>query len=130
LPHKCQDGFCVEQEQYCDDVKTGCPHNEKYKCHDGSCVSDLLQCPEAKCPEGKTLCADGSCMVNAEACPNIMGCLGDKYRCSNGDCVDIEEGETCPVNTCPKEAPYKCLDGMCAITWSFCPSIIQLPTES
>lgn len=53
--------------------------------------------------------------------------MGNKYKCSNGDCVDIEKGEFCPVNTCPKEAPYKCLDGMCAITWSFCPSIIQLP---
>ena len=49
-------------------------------------------------------------MADKTKCPNIMGCMGNKFRCSNGDCVDIEEGETCPVNTCPKEAPYKCLD--------------------
>lgn len=91
----------------------------------------MTQCPEnVECSDDKFLCADGSCQAKKEKCPNIMGCPGDAFRCSNGvDCVDLFANETCPVNLCPANTPYKCLDGLCVETKSHCSSIIQIPVK-
>lgn len=123
LSHKCADGFCVSNPEFCSDATTGCPYDAKVKCADGSCKPTLEQCgPVPTCPEGQSLCNDGSCSKSCTGL-NKVGCSNNEIKCTNGQCVDPTKTQ-CPVASCPTERPAKCLNGQCVSSLSNCPSTL------
>lgn len=126
LPFKCYDGFCVADKKFCNVINSGCPSVKPFKCKNGACAKEEKSClnenQDILCPNGQKTCPDGSCMTK---CPNAFGCtLRTEIRCSDGTCRDTSVYGECPVARCPKDAPIKCLSGLCVTSVNNCPSIL------
>jgi len=122
FPNMCNNGICVKDKTECEE-DNACPFYAKHKCEGGNCVSDKSLCDDGVKiildSNEFQLCKDGSVILNGLTCPESNGCPTNKpYLCGNGEC----RGTTCKISTCPKETPIKCLNGLCVITESNCPS--------
>lgn len=128
LPFNCPEGTCVEKQEHCDS-EFGCPFNTPTKCADGTCVKSYLECltkySSVKCIKDSKPCPDGSCRKMNEDCPLANSCTKEKpLKCADGLCID-PLSSTCAIATCPFEYPIKCANGECVKTSANCPSTIK-----
>eukprot|EP00808_Paulinella_micropora_P007731 g61000.t1 len=73
---------------------------------------------------------DDSCALSADSCPGPNGCVNydniDYKRCNDGTCVpdwnDCIRGDS-TANACPAQTPYRCSNGFCSTSSTFCPVV-------
>lgn len=146
VPYLCDNGACALEAARCP-LANDCPYNLPHRCaSNGSCVSDKTTCPALVCANNTFLCADGSgcsadcgCTVGEAGCtaPQANGCKNPgEIRCHDGICkpsyyctgrapaittdIDITPGFA-GSNMCPMSRPFRCSNGLCAISSTRCP---------
>ena len=126
---KCINGYCVKNENECEEFKNFCPQNNPIKCPSGSCTTNILKCPEnfnkQSCQEGQFYCVRlGKCVTKKSEClmnyknGNQILSINSRVLCFDGTLA--EEGEKCPVVPSCKVGQYRCENGGCAYNKSLC----------
>ena len=125
---RCFNGVCVSELENCDN-NNGCPFYSQIKCKNGKCSESIEDCEEQEIIFDKDLnqlCLDGSIIPKGLSCPLDNGCPASKpILCGNNECRN-----SCKIATCPKETPIKCMNGLCVMSKSDCPSYFDFKTDS
>jgi len=128
---RCIDSKCHNDREICGRLTNPeCPNFLPVKCPRGGCRRRIEDCPQGiLCPDNfPVLCNDYSCRKSKENCvePSIQTECKDKFRCSDGTCVDsmflCSTIMTCPLNY------IKCANGLCAESLQKCKNTISYNT--
>lgn len=134
-PAKCWDETCRVVAEDCP-PKPRCPSSSPYVCPDGNCYPNIYQCPNTKiCPATTPVyCGvNDACVSDVARCPAwnatdlTYECPNRGVRCKNGACVD--ESFNCPENLCPTHLPYRCANGLCAVSGDACYNDAGCPAD-
>jgi len=145
VPFLCANGVCATNRAGCPNPKTGCFPPQQACPSTGECVDDVYDksvCPEDSGTSCITKCPDGLLCVPASQALNYNAfCAGrDKpcaLRCADGRCglwgtfeevtattpgnLCTQKGTSDPINQplyniCPPYLPYRCPNGLCAVS--------------
>jgi fibro-slime domain-containing protein len=126
-PYKCYDQTCRKNPKDCP-IPPTCPSERPYLCPDSTCRVRLTDCqsPDAKCAaETPVRCTNGDCVAALSECPSIfpdqqpdIECPFRWVRCRDGSCK--RDSTLCSSLKCPSHIPYRCSDGLCAVSASQC----------
>lgn len=159
VPYLCANGACAVDARSCPDNRYGCFPPLLPCTTTGQCVkdpTDVQQCPVAVNDLCFTQCPDGLCISKSQVASYDSICSGRQcaLRCTDGTCglvstsaVNItattpgnrctQPGSTDParplLNVCPTSLPYRCPNGLCAVSSINCvvpPQTVACPSTT
>ena len=136
LPHRCADGLCTLSSAFCNKAN-GCPYHVPVKCPSNKCAASCSACDKPLSNSTMTACANGRCVdtANGGVCPaSASSCTEGSQLCADLSCTSKGAPTECTsgtssFNRCPPNAPFRCSNGLCAVSFTECVVIPRVSTE-